>query len=124
MNLTLPSALGESYKSSSKIARVVTEEWGARNLYCPACDSNRVMRAPTNTQAVDFICPECRQPYQLKSSRNWNENRVVDAGYRAMITAIRSESIPNLFVLQHSPSWLLQDILLRPYLLVTQSATA
>jgi type II restriction enzyme len=122
MNLTLPSALGESYKSNSQIARVVTEEWGARNLYCPACDSNRVMRAPTNTRAVDFICPECRQPYQLKSSRNWNENRVVDAGYRAMITAIRSESIPNLFVLQYSPSWLVKNILLVPYFFVTESA--
>src|SRR5438876_10366322 len=115
MNLALPSALGESYKSHSQIARVVTEEWGARNLYCPACESNRVVPAPNNTRAFDFSCPVCQQPYQLKSSRNWSENKVVDAGYKAMIAAIRSNSIPNLFVLQYSLSWLVQNILLVPY---------
>ena len=98
MNLGLFSALGEKYKSNSQIARVVTEEWGTRNLYCPACNSNRIVQSPPNTRAIDFVCPECQQPYQLKSRRNWNENRVVDAGYAAMIAAIRSESIPNLFV--------------------------
>jgi len=39
-----------------------------------------------------------------------------------MIAAIRSESIPNLFVLQYSPSWLVQNILLVPYFFVTESA--
>lgn len=122
MNLQLSSALGKNYKSNSQIARVVTEEWGAQNLYCPACDSNRVEQAPPNTRAIDFTCPACRQPYQLKSSRNWNENRVVDAGYRAMIAAIRSENIPNLLVLQYSPVWRVQNILLVPYFFITESA--
>ena len=122
MNLKLTSALGESYKSNSQIARVVTEEWGARNLYCPACYSNRVEQAPPNTRAIDFTCPACRQPYQLKSSRNWSENRVVDAGYRAMIAAIWSENIPNLLVLQYSPAWYVQNILLVPYFFITESA--
>ena len=122
MNLQLSSALGENYKSNSQIARVVTEGWGAQNLYCPACDSNRVEQAPPNTRAIDFTCPACRQPYQLKSSRNWNENRVVDAGYRAMIAAIRSENIPNLLVLQYSPAWRVQNILLVPYFFITESA--
>ena len=27
------------YKSASQRARVVTELWGAGNLYCPDCDS-------------------------------------------------------------------------------------
>ena len=122
MNLTLNSGLGERYKSNSQIARVVTEEWGSRNLYCPACDSNKVDQAPPNTRAIDFTCPGCRQPYQLKSCRNWNENRVVDAGYRAMIAAIRSETIPNLLVLQYSHAWLVQNILLVPYFFITESA--
>jgi type II restriction enzyme len=122
MNLTLTSALGRGYKSNSQIARVVTEEWGARNLYCPACDSNRMQQAAPNTCAIDFTCPACRQPYQLKSCRNWNENKVVDAGYRAMIAAIRSENIPNLLVLQYSHAWLVQNILLVPYFFITESA--
>src|SRR2546426_5540471 len=123
MDLKLSSAHGKNYKSNSQIARVVTEEWGARNLYCPACDSNKVVQSPANTRAIDFICPGCQQPYQLKSSRDWSENRVVDAGYAAMIAAIRSESTPNLFVLQYSPSsWLVQNILLVPYFFITESA--
>ncbi len=121
MNLALDFTLGNNYKSKSQIARVVTEEWGAGNLYCPACDSNKVVQVPPNTKAIDFTCPVCQQPYQLKSCRTWNENRVVDAGYSAMIAAIRSNNVPNLFVLQYSPAWLVQNILLVPYFFFTES---
>ena len=39
-----------------------------------------------------------------------------------MIAAIWSENIPNLLVLQYSPAWYVQNILLVPYFFITESA--
>ncbi|MBM4121196.1 MAG: hypothetical protein FJ249_01190 [Nitrospira sp.] len=89
MHLELSLASAANYKSSSQVARVVTEQWAAVNLYCPACDSNRITREPPNTRAIDFKCPKCDELFQLKSGRSWNQKKVVDAGYESMVSAIR-----------------------------------
>jgi len=101
--------------------RVVTEEWGTKNLYCPACDSNSITKALPNTPTIDFTCPKWRQTYQLKSRRDWSENKIVDAAYSTMIAAIRSDNTPNLFLLQYSPAWWVQNMLLIPHFFITES---
>lgn len=121
MNLDLPVALAERYTSKSQIARVVTEEWAAHNLYCVACRSDELRAAPSNTRAFDFRCPECGQLYQLKSRQGWSEERVVDAAYEAMVAAIRSDRTPNLVVMQYSPTWRVQNVLLVPRFFFTES---
>ena len=52
---------------------------------------------------------KCEQPFQLKSLRNWNPKKIVDAGYEAMLRAIRADRTPNLLVLQYSSGWLVQN---------------
>ncbi len=37
MNLTFNTALIQGYKSPAQIARRLTEDWLARNMYCPIC---------------------------------------------------------------------------------------
>ena len=37
MDLRFNTSLAEGYKSGSQIARVLTEDWLARNMYCPIC---------------------------------------------------------------------------------------
>lgn len=37
MDLRFNTSLAEGYKSASQIARVLTEDWLARNMYCPIC---------------------------------------------------------------------------------------
>ena len=37
MNLRFDTSLVQGYKSASQIARVLTEDWLARNMYCPIC---------------------------------------------------------------------------------------
>jgi hypothetical protein len=54
---------------------------------------------PPNTEAIDFQCPLCASVFQLKSGASWSERRVPDAGYEAMMRAIRSDAVPNLFVM-------------------------
>jgi type II restriction enzyme len=121
MDLNLSLAVSKIYKSSPQIVRVVTEEWGAKNLYCPACDSNEVTKAPPNMPAIDFTCPICSQTYQLKSRRNQSENKIVDAAYSTMIAAIRNDKTPNLFLLQYSAVWQIRNILLIPHFFITES---
>jgi len=121
MNLQCKSELAAAYKAGPQIARVVSEEWCGREMYCPACDSSRLTQSRANTPAVDFACPRCEQLFQLKSSKNWNPRKIPDAGYEAMLRAIRANRTPNLFVLQYSSSWLVQNLVLIPKAFFTES---
>lgn len=122
MNLQCRTELATNYKSGAQIARVLTEEWAARELYCPAFDSDRLSPSRANTPAIDFECPACTQPFQLKSLRNWNPRKVVDAGYDAMIRAIRADRVPNLLVLQYSSGWIIRNLMLIPRVFFSESA--
>ena len=122
MLLTLDSSLAAGYKSQSQVARRVSEQWGLHNLYCSACDSNYLTQSPNNTPAIDFVCPQCQQSYQLKSSSRWNEQKVIDAGYEAMIKAVRSDATPNLLVMQYSADWKVNNLLLVPSFFFSTSA--
>jgi type II restriction enzyme len=114
MNLQCRAELGSAYKSGSQIARVVSEDWCGRELYCAACDSDQLLPAKVNNPAVDFVCPACGQPFQLKSLRAWNQKKIVDAGYETMLRSIRSDRVPNLLILQYSAQWLVRNLMLIP----------
>ncbi len=122
VNLQCDIRLADGYKSACQIARVVTERWCARELYCPACNNNRLTPTPTNTAAVDFQCHECAQPFQVKSGKHWNEQRVTDAGYDAMLRSIRENRTPNLFILQYGPDWKIKNLLLIPRFFFSEAA--
>jgi type II restriction enzyme len=109
------------YRSASQIARILSEHWCTRELYCPACDSDRLTGSKPNTPAVDFECGKCEQPFQLKSLQHWNPRKVVDAGYEAMLRAIRADRTPNLLLLQYSKTWAIQNLLLVPRTFFTDS---
>jgi type II restriction enzyme len=121
MNLQCMIDLASRYKAGPQIARVLSEDWCRRELYCPACASNRLEQSKTNTPAIDFVCPKCTQPFQLKSQRGWNPRKIPDAGYQAMLRAIRADKTPNLFILQYSSDWLIQNLLLIPRAFFTES---
>ena len=91
-------------------------------MYCPACESDELSEAKANTPGVDFVCPACAQSFQLKSFRNWNTRKIVDAGYEAMIRAIRSDNTPNLLVLQYSADWFVRNLLLVPRVVFSESS--
>jgi type II restriction enzyme len=114
MNLQCRVELGRDYKANSQITRVLSEDWCGRELYCAACDSARLSHSKANTPAVDFVCAECGQYFQLKGFKTWNQKKIVDAGYESMLRAIRSDRVPNLLILQYSPEWLVKNLLLIP----------
>jgi type II restriction enzyme len=122
MNLQCRIDLASGYKAGSQIARVLSEEWCRRELYCPACDCDQLSQSQPNSPAVDFSCAKCEQLFQLKSLKSWNPRKIVDAGYEAMIRAIRVDRTPNLLVLQYSSTWLIQNLLLIPRVFFSESA--
>ena len=121
MNLQCTLELASAYTSASQVARILTEDWCTRELYCPACDSNRLAASKVNTPALDFSCPECGQLFQLKGLKKWNPKKVVDAGYEAMLRSIRADRIPNLLILQYSHEWSVQNLMVIPRVFFSES---
>lgn len=122
MDLRLDHQQGFGYKSPSQIARKVTEAWADNNLFCAACSSEVLCAQAANTRAIDFRCPVCKAAYQLKSVKTWSERRVPDAGYDAMMQAIRSDCVPNLLVMQYSPDWFVRNLMLVPSFFFTPAS--
>ena len=123
MDLRLPTAGLDGYKSASQRARVGTESWGAENFFCPACESPRLNVAPRNTVAVDYFCPSCESPFQLKSQSKPLGGRIVDAAYSEMKRAILEDRTPNLFVLHYDlDTWVVRTVLLVPHFALALSA--
>jgi type II restriction enzyme len=122
MNLQMDVHLGAGFKSKSQVTRVVSEDWAKSNLYCPACASNQLNQTPNNTKAFDFVCPSCLARFQLKSGKRWDEHRIPDAGYHAMMEAISTDKNPNLLVLHYDNNWAVRNLLLIPSFFLTASA--
>jgi len=122
MNLVMSKCHADGYKSGSQIARRITEAWAGDNLFCASCDCKNIDTAPCNTKATDFVCPNCNAHYQLKAGKGWSEHRVPDAGYFAMIEAIRSDRTPNLLVMQYTSDWNIRNLMLVPSFFFNESA--
>lgn len=118
----MPIGLATGYKSPSQRARVVTEAWGERNLFCPRCDSPRLTPSDTNTQAVDFVCPGCAASFQLKSQSRPFSRRIIDSAYAVMRRAIEENRTPHLLSLHYAPeSWYVRNLTLIPSFALTIS---
>lgn len=123
MNVAMPSNLATAYKSPSQKARVVTEAWAGRNLFCPACSADRLVPSPANTRAVDFACGRCMQAFQLKGKSSSFTNKVINGAYDTLMAALNSDAAPNLFLLHYDRStWTVANLLLVPHFAFPPSA--
>jgi len=115
MILTMPSELAVAYKSPTQQARVVTERWALQNLFCPACSADHLSPSRTNTRAIDFGCDRCTESFQLKAKSSPITNKVVDGAYSALMAALSSDTVPNLFLLQYDRIvWTVVNLMLIP----------
>lgn len=104
MDLRFDTALAAGYKSAAQIARVLSEDWLARNMYCPICGESTMRRAEANSPVKDYVCQNCKSQYELKSKKATNSrfNRTVNDGvYRTMIERITSLDNPSFFFLHY-----------------------
>jgi type II restriction enzyme len=72
---------------------------------------------------VDYFCPSCDSPFQLKSQSKPFGNKIVDAAYSEMKRAILGDRTPNLYVMHYDLSeWSVQNVILVPRFTFTLSA--
>lgn len=115
MNLSMVGDLGSSYHSGSQRARVVTEVWGEKNLYCPNCSSPELSRLKNNAKASDYSCPSCKYWFQLKSQQARIGKQINDGAYSAMMEAISHDETPNFYFMQYElATWSVKNLLLVP----------
>lgn len=104
MNLRFDTAVASKYKSPSQIAKALTEDWLARNMYCPICGETGLRKAEPNAPVKDYICAGCKAQYELKSKHsesNQFTRKVNDGVYRTMIERITSLDNPSFFFLHY-----------------------
>src|SRR5712692_4233661 len=111
MDLALDRSCLERYKSPVQQARCLSENWAERNLYCPSCLRPKVSREKASTKVYDFTCPRCFQTYNLKASKKPFAGKVRDAEYHTFMTAIRSQTNPNLVLMRYDkPNLCVTDV--------------
>jgi len=119
----MPADLAKRYKSKAQQARVVTEAWGREELFCANCDSISLAGTPANNRAIDFVCPRCSAPFQLKAKHGAIGSTLGDGAFTAMLAAIREDRTPNLLVLRYDrPAWRVLDLILIPHFAFPESA--
>lgn len=104
MDLRFNTSLANGYSSNSQIARVLTEDWLARNMYCPICGEVSIQKAQPNAPVKDFVCEHCKAQYELKSKKSPTSSfvsKVADGVYRTMIGRITSLENPSFFFMHY-----------------------
>ena len=114
MILDFNTQLADGYKSSSQIARILTEDWVLNNSYCPNCGKSKLNSYATNNPAADFFCRNCEADYELKSSKSSLANKVVDGAYETMISKIKDYSNPHFFFLNYSINYTVDNFFCVP----------
>ncbi len=108
MDLSFEVQRAASYASASQKIRVLSERWVGDHVYCPNCGHCRINRYAHNRPVADFVCPICREDYELKSHRKPTA-KLVDGAYRTMVERLKTNRNPNLFLLNYD--WVALSVL-------------
>lgn len=104
MQLTFDKNNIEKYTSKTQIARVLTENWVYKNMYCPHCGNLHIEQFKNNKPVADFFCPSCNNEYELKSKNGAFKNKINDGAYSTMINRITGNNNPDFFFMNYSKS--------------------
>lgn len=105
MTFCFDTSLIEGYQSNSQKARVLTEDWVKRNLYCPICGRLQIEKYENNHPTGDFFCPQCNSDFELKSHESHTgtiSKHINDGAYDTMISRITSSRNPNFFFMTYA----------------------
>lgn len=114
MNLQFDISLVKNYRSSSQIARVLTENWVLNNSYCPNCGELPLSEFKNNQPVADFFCQNCNEEFELKSKNGKLTNIITDGAYSTMIDRINSDNNPNFFFLTYTKQFTVNNFLIVP----------
>lgn len=92
------------YSSNSQQARVMSENWVEKNMYCPRCGNAHLEKQKNNSPVSDYKCSKCLSEYELKSSGKAFKNKIPDGAYGKMIERICANNNPDFFFMQYADS--------------------
>ncbi len=101
MDLHFDTKLGEEYTSQSQKIRIMTESWVDNQIYCPNCGNTAIDKYANNKPVADFFCSNCKEDYELKSTKDSVGTRILDGAYETMIERLNSTNNPNFFFLNY-----------------------
>ncbi len=115
MDLQMDPSVAAGYTSLSQVARKVTGDWAARNLFCPACEWNSLNQTPSDSTRLDFLCPECSASFRLRGKSGAFGRVVPNSAYQPKVDAILRGESPHYAFLRYSrTNWTVSDLFLVP----------
>ena len=114
MDLNFDQQLAKGYRSPSQIIRVLSENWVAKQGYCPNCNSQPLTEFDNNKPVADFYCVTCNEQFELKSKQAKLGNIINDGAYDTMLERINSDDNPSFFFLTYSKELAVNNFLIIP----------
>lgn len=114
MDLNFNQQLASAYKSPSQIVRVLSEDWVAKQSYCPNCSAQPLAEFANNEPVADFYCANCKEQFELKSKKAKLSQIINDGAYETMLARINSDDNPSFFFLTYSPEFTVNNFLVIP----------
>jgi len=104
-----------AFESPSQSARVWTERWAERELFCPACGADSLPAHPNNAPVADLFCRACSEDYELKSQKAKIGAKILDGAWATMLKRLESASNPSLFVMRYDRArYAVSDLIVVP----------
>lgn len=113
MNLLLNKNLAANYTNQSQVARILTESWVAREIFCPNCGDG-VEGYKNNKPVADFYCKKCSEDFELKSKKGKIGKKVSAGAYFKMIERLNSKQKPHFFFMGYLATLLVNDFFVIP----------
>ena len=98
--LNLNLELGDGYRSQSQKVRVISEAWAEKNAFCCSC-GGILARGRNNARVLDFTCLQCKNEFELKSTRGSFSKKLPDGAFKAMMARLIDDSSPDFFFLTY-----------------------
>lgn len=114
MNLNFNQSLAKKYKSEPQKIRVLSEDWVAKQSYCPNCNAEPLAAFTNGKPVAGFYCANCDEQYELKSKKAKLSNIINDGAYATMIERINSKDNPSFFFLTYSQEYRVNNFLIIP----------
>jgi type II restriction enzyme len=108
MELLLDKNLAINYKNQSQIARILTENWVEKEIYCPNC-GNKIESYINNKPVADFYCNKCLEDFELKSKKGKIGKKITAGAYSKMIERLDSKQKPHFFFMGYLATLLVND---------------
>ena len=103
------------FKSGSQKARVWTESWILRQMYCPSCGERPLNDYSNNKPVADFYCGLCSEDFELKSTKGKFGRKITDGAYATMMSRLQSNSVPSLMLMRYNyDTRMVQDLSVIP----------